>query len=98
MKCVCKRSTVQFSEERTRRANSTPGAEGFSISGIVTGADSTTEYFVLFASETEFPLPTVVRSRHNERKVWRFLLEPTEKEPFDPNKVVRKVIAIPVMK
>jgi hypothetical protein len=75
-----------------------PGPDGFNISGIVTGGDSATEYFVLFASETQLPLPTIVRSTHSERPVWRFLLEPTAKDTFDPNKVVRRVVPIPVTK
>jgi hypothetical protein len=75
-----------------------PGPEGFSISGIITGGDSTTEYFVLFASETELPAPVIVRSLHPDRQVWRFLLEQDTKDTFDPNKVVRKVIPIPVSK
>lgn len=75
-----------------------PAADGFRIASIITGGDSATEYFVLFASEVELPLPTVVRSRHDDRPVWRFLLEPSAKDAFDPNKVVRKVIPIPVTK
>jgi hypothetical protein len=67
----------------------------FSISGIVTGGTSATEYFVLFAAETELPLPTVVRSLHPERPVWRFLVPTSAPEP---NRVVRKVIPIPVTK
>ncbi|MBN9119301.1 MAG: hypothetical protein J0I06_09095 [Planctomycetes bacterium] len=73
-----------------------PGADGFVISGIVTGGPAATEYFVLFAAETELPLPVIVQSTHTDRPVWRFLLEPTAKEPFDQNKVVRKVVPISV--
>ena len=69
---------------------------GFDIAGIITGGDSATEYFVLFASEVPLPDPVIVRSTHAGLPVWRFLLEPTEKKPFDPNKVVRKVVPIPV--
>ena len=56
--------------------------------------------FVVFASEADWPLPppVVVRSQHGNRPVWRFLLEPTKDNPFDPNRVVRKVIAVPVTK
>jgi hypothetical protein len=75
-----------------------PGGEGFSISGIITGGDATTEYFVLFAAEAELPPPTIVRSLHPDRRVWRFLLEPTARDAYDPNKVVRTVIPIPVTK
>jgi hypothetical protein len=75
-----------------------PGASGFTISGIITGGNSATEYFVLFASESELPVPTLVRSTHADRPVWRFTLEPTAKEAFDPNKVVRRVIPIRVTK
>ena len=73
-----------------------PGADGFVISSILTSGPAATEYFVLFAAETDLPLPVIVQSTHPDRTVWRFLLEPTAKEPFDPNKVVRKVIPIPV--
>jgi hypothetical protein len=72
-----------------------PGADGF-VAGIVTGGPAATEYFVLFAAETELPLPVIVQSAHPDRTVWRFLLEPTPKESFDPNKVVRKVVPISV--
>jgi hypothetical protein len=75
-----------------------PNGEGFSISGIITGGTSATEYFVLFAAERELPLPTIVRSTHPDRPVWRFLFDPGAKEPFAGTPVVRKVIPIPVTK
>ncbi len=73
-----------------------PKAGGVVVGGISGGGDTATEHFVLFASETELPLPTILRSKHADKHVWRFLLEPTEKDKFDPNGVVRKVIPISV--
>ena len=69
-----------------------PGADGFSFTKSAS--------IVLFASEADRPLapPVVVRSGHDTRPVWRFLLEPTKDNPFDPNRVVRKVLAVPVTK
>ena len=69
-----------------------PGADGFSLTRSAS--------IVLFASEADRPLapPVVVRSGHDTRPVWRFLLEPTRDNPFDPNRVVRKVLAVPVTK
>ncbi|VTR95840.1 planctomycete cytochrome c domain protein : Planctomycete cytochrome C domain protein OS=Rhodopirellula sp. SWK7 GN=RRSWK_00334 PE=4 SV=1 [Gemmata massiliana] len=74
----------------------TPNGKGFVISSILTGGDTGTEYFVLLASETEFPLPTVIQSKHPERPVRRFLLNPTAKEAFDPNAMVRRLVPIEI--
>jgi hypothetical protein len=69
------------------------------VSGVPAGSDAATAYLVLFASpEGELPKPVVVRSLHSDRQVWRFLTEPTAKDVFDPNKVVRKVIPVHVTK
>lgn len=73
-----------------------PNGASFVISGISTGGDAALEHFVLFVSETELPHPVIVRSKHADKHVWRFLMEPTEKYPFDPNAVVRKVIPVRV--
>jgi mono/diheme cytochrome c family protein len=72
----------------------TPEDRPFSISGIITGGDSATEYFVVFASEAELPVMRL-RSLHPERPVWRFLVSPAA-DTFDPGKVVRVVVPIPV--
>ncbi|MBP3955831.1 hypothetical protein J8F10_11100 [Gemmata sp. G18] len=74
----------------------TPNGKGFSISSILTGGDTGMEHFVLLASETELPLPTVLQSKHLEKPIRRFLFNPTAKEAFDPNAVVRKLIPIEV--
>ena len=73
-----------------------PNGTNFSISGITSGDSTAVEYLVMFVSETELPAPTIVRSKHSDKHVWRFSIEPTEKFPFDPNAVVRKVIPITV--
>ncbi len=70
----------------------------FSITGVLKNDAAATEHFVLFACETELPLPTIIRSKHADKHVWRFLMEPTETDRFDPNTVVRKVIPIKVTK
>ena len=69
-----------------------PGEDGF-----VLGTSAT---FVLFAWEYDRPVPppVIVRSQHDNQPVWRFILEPTNEDRFDPNKVVRKVIPIIVTK
>lgn len=69
----------------------TPGGDGF-----VTGPE--TVAFVLLACEDELPAPLILRSRHADKHVWRFLLEPTAKHPFDPNRVVRKLVPLAVAK
>lgn len=68
-----------------------PGGEGF-----VTGPE--TLGFLLFACTDELPAPLVLRSRHADKHVWRFLLEPSAKYPFDPGAVVRKWVPVPVGK
>lgn len=71
--------------------------EGFLPPGNLAGPDGVVGYLVLFATlEEELPRPLVVRSQHNERPVWRFLLE--QSELFDPNMLVRKVLPIRVSK
>jgi hypothetical protein len=89
-------SVLQARAQRELKPKSDRNPDGFKISGILTGGNATTEYFVLFASETELPLPQIVQSTHPDRPVSRFLLDPSAKERFDPNKVLRKVIPIPV--
>ncbi|HEY1186130.1 MAG TPA: hypothetical protein VGE74_00675 [Gemmata sp.] len=79
-----------------RERHLSPNGVSFSIGGITTGTDMAVEHFVLLASETELPLPTIVRSGHAGKYLWRFVLEPTEKHPFDPNAVVRKVVPVKV--
>ncbi|MDY3560024.1 DUF4384 domain-containing protein [Gemmata sp. JC673] len=73
-----------------------PNGKSFVIGGINGGGKTAVEHFVLFVSETELPAPTIVRSKHGSRYVWRFSMEPTERFPFEPNKVVRKVVPIHV--
>jgi len=85
----------------------TPGpGTPFKIADIVTGGKKATEYFVLLASETLLPPITIVRSRHGtsmecekagQFPMYRFLFDRTKTpEGFDPARVVRKVIPIPV--
>ncbi len=84
-----------FLKENTERSLS-PNGKGFVISSITTGGDTATEHFVLFASETELPALTILQSRHTDKHVWRFFMNPTAKEAFDPNAVVRKVVPIEI--
>jgi hypothetical protein len=69
----------------------------FNIASNTTGGDLPKEFFLLFASEAELPRFTVACSRHDDRPPWRILL-PKDAKRFDPNKVVRKVIPIPLTK
>ena len=73
-----------------------PNAVGLQITSILGGGDSGVEHLVLFASQTPLPAPTILRSKHADKYIWRFLMEPTEKDKFDPNAVVRKVIPVKV--
>ncbi|MCE9567697.1 MAG: hypothetical protein K8U57_37325 [Planctomycetes bacterium] len=82
------------------------GSASFKIASITSGAPTANEYFVLFAAEMDEPLPlaTIIRSRHatnpNPKEVreplQRFLFPQEKTKQFDPSKVVRKVIPIPV--
>lgn len=79
----------------------------FKISDLPAGEEKATEYFVLLAAELngEFPAPVVVQSRHKtldcdaEKRlpVYRFVFD-DRKVPggFDPARVVRRVIPVPV--
>jgi mono/diheme cytochrome c family protein len=75
-----------------------PNGTAFTVSSILSGGNSATQHFVLFACESELPLPTLIRSQHADNHMWRFLIEPTEKYRFNPNAVVRKVIPVKVNK
>jgi hypothetical protein len=77
--------------------------DGFAIADILTGEKEAVEYFVLLASPDPLPKPTIVRSKHSRGvgrekmtsyPVYRFLFESDAK--FDPSKVVRRVIPVPV--
>jgi hypothetical protein len=68
-----------------------PGGDGFATGPETLG-------FFLFACTDELPAPLVLRSRHADKHVWRFLLEPSAKFPFDPGAVVRKWVPVPVGK
>jgi len=82
------------------------GAVEFVIPSILTDEPEATEYFVLLASPTELPPPTIVKSRHApsltcegklQFPISRFFFDPEiKKEGFDPSRVVRVVIPITV--
>jgi hypothetical protein len=82
------------------------GADEFRIGDIVTGKPRATEYFVLFASQTELPAPTIVKSRHASTQACqrelrfplsRFFFDPDAKKAgFDPSRVLRAVVPITV--
>jgi mono/diheme cytochrome c family protein len=61
----------------------------FRITSLITGLGDGYEHFVVLASEKETDPPMIVRSRHSERPIWRFL--PDESKP-----VVRRVITLHV--
>ncbi len=82
-------------KERTERSLAPLGKTNFVIAGIGTGGDVATEHFVLLASETALPEILIVRSKHPDKWIERFLPDPTAKG-FDPNTAVRKVIPIKV--
>jgi len=81
-------------------------SESFSVSSILSGKDSATEYFILIASTGELPVPTLIRSRHADSfecrekghaPVWRFVFDHTGPgEAFDPSRAVRKVIPLTI--
>ncbi len=70
----------------------------FKIAGIITGAETAVEHFILIAAVDEVPMPTLIRSRHatlgckGSGPVWRMLFD----DKFDQSKAVRKVIAVNV--
>ena len=70
----------------------------FKIAGIITGAETAVEHFILIAAVEDVPMPTIVRSNHatlgckSSGPVWRMLFDPK----FDPSKAVRKVITVNV--
>lgn len=86
-----------------------PPAEnrGFKIASILTGADTATEYMVVFVSEKPMPLFEIIRSRHKEdiakgdARIWRFvtpypLVPAKENDPLDASKLVRRIIPVKV--
>ena len=70
----------------------------FKIAGIITGAETAVEHFILIAAVDEVPMPTIVRSNHatlgckGGGPVWRLLFD----DKFDQSQAVRKVIAVNV--
>ena len=80
--------------------------ESFRIASLLTGGPKATEYFVLLASPTELPAPTIVKSRHSSVlggddqlrfPISRFFFDPeTKADGFDPARVVRIVVPITV--
>jgi len=74
------------------------------VAAVTGDGDSERDYFVLFASEAEVPVPTILRSRHNplcedrtKHPLSRFLFEPTDPS-FDPSRLVRRVVPVTVRK
>ena len=85
-----------------------PSEKGaFQIASILTGEKQANEYFILLASPTPLPPPTLVKSRHSSIQIGecglrfpisRFYFDPeVKKDGFDPAKVVRVVIPITVL-
>lgn len=73
----------------------TPKKTGaFRINNLLNGKKTGTEYFILFASADEIPIPTIVRSIHETFRIWRFL----PAEPAKPGSVQRIVTPIEVTK
>jgi hypothetical protein len=80
--------------------------EAFKIPSILTGEPKANEYFVLLASPTELPPPTIVKSRHaayltcegkRQFPMSRFFFDPEiKKEGFEPSRVVRVIVPITV--
>ena len=76
----------------------------FRISDIATGEVKAME-FVLLASTTELPTPTIVKSRHARTPtceeelrfpISRFFFDAEAKREFDPSRVVRVVVPLEV--
>lgn len=78
-----------------------PNGGPFKVGSRLTDEDWETENFVLLAAEGEAPPVTLVRSRHAQRPIWRFLpgVGPDGKpvEGFDPRKVVRVVMPLKIV-
>lgn len=70
----------------------------FKIAGIITGAESATEHFILLAAVDDVPMPTIVHSNHatlgckSSGPVWRMLFD----DKFDSSKAVRKIVTVHV--
>jgi len=93
--------TLEAGENDLRPPDAAGG--GFTVADVLTRETSAVEYFVLLASPDPIPKPVIVRSKHArgtacekvvQYPVYRFLFPPDAK--FDPAKVVRRVIPIPV--
>lgn len=78
----------------------------FRIPSLLSGKPSETEHFILIASESDVPLPTIIRSRHSDsidcskkdgQPIWRFLFDSADAK-FDRNRAVRRVIPVKVEK
>ena len=73
----------------------TPKSKGaFQISGLLNGKDEGSEHFILFASPDEVALPIIVRSRHSEFRIWRFIPD----NAIKPGSVQRVVATLEVTK
>lgn len=73
----------------------TPKSKGaFQISGLLNGKDEGAEHFILFASPDEVALPIIVRSRHSEFRIWRFIPD----NAIKPGSVQRVVATLEVTK
>lgn len=69
----------------------------FVASSLLTVGASEQMHFIVLAAEDEVPSPTIIRSRHLEAPIWRFVFDPTAGPTrLDQARIVRKVATLTV--